>query len=367
MPAAIIGGVIAGAGAIGAAAISSNAASNAASTAQQTAQENNALQQQIYNQNVGYATPFMQRGNAAGNELEGFLGLGGDPAASQAALQTYLNSTGYQFAKNEGMSAVTGDKAAQGLLGSGSTLESLDAFGTGLANQYGQQYVGNLENLNASGQAAQGSLAGIGENYANAVSNNNNNAATVSANAALGQRQRRWQRAQRRWANLASIAARTASMAAGAAPAAATPFPRRGEAEPMADGMNVDFGLLRPPADPVTTYANAFAVGQSLAKSAAQQNAFGQAPGAGGSGEWLAALAPDQRAAFARRAEILGAMGNGLAAYPYEQRGAILAHLAPSLIAAGMPGASVRGFDPTDAALARVAASTEALRQWANG
>ncbi|MGI8839950.1 MAG: hypothetical protein ACR2F8_04065 [Caulobacteraceae bacterium] len=183
MPAipAIIGGVAA----LGGALISSSAASNASDQAAQTAAANNALQAQIYGSNKALAQPYIDRGNAAGSELSGFLGLGGDPAASQAALNTYLNSTGYKFNFDQGQNAVTSDKAAAGLLNSGSTLKALDQFGTGLADQYGQQYVGNLQNLTGTGESAVNALSNTGANYANAVSSNNNNAAQVSANAGL--------------------------------------------------------------------------------------------------------------------------------------------------------------------------------------
>ncbi len=184
MPAAIIGG-LGLVGGIGGALISSNAAGNAADIASQTAAANNALQLQIYNENKGLAQPYIDRGNAAGTELNGFLGLGGDPAATQAAFQTYLNSTGYKFNFDQGQNAVTGSKAASGLLNSGSTLKALDAFGTGLADQYGQQYVGDLSGVSQQGLGALGTLTGAGTNYANQFSSNNNNAAGIAATAGL--------------------------------------------------------------------------------------------------------------------------------------------------------------------------------------
>lgn len=52
----------------------------------------------------------------------------------------------------------------------------------------------------------------------------------------------------------------------------------------MADGVNIDFGALKPVADPTATYVNAFQVGQNLAKATAMQNAtalYGQDPTAG--------------------------------------------------------------------------------------
>ncbi len=69
------------------------------------------------------------------------------------------------------------------MLNSGSTLKALDAYGTGEADQYGQQYVGNLQNMVTTGSNSANALAGMGENYAGQVGSNNNNAATVAGNA----------------------------------------------------------------------------------------------------------------------------------------------------------------------------------------
>ena len=182
---AIIPAVIIGAGAVGGALISSHAADNASSAAANAAAQNNALQGQIYDSNKALETPFINAGDAAETELSGFLGLGGDPAATQAAFQKYLDSTGYQFDLSQGLDAVAQSKAASGLLGSGSLVKALDAFGTGLAQQYGQQYVNNLEYETGVGANGANALAGQGQAYANAVSANNNSAATASGNASL--------------------------------------------------------------------------------------------------------------------------------------------------------------------------------------
>ena len=179
IPLAIVGAGVAGAGA------SLLASHNATSAASQAAAANNALQQQIYEENKGLAMPYINAGTGAENALSGFLGLGGDPAAIQKAFNDYLGSTGYQFALGQGEQAVQQDKAARGELNSGATLKALDAYGTGLAQQYGQQYINNLQGLTDTGQRAAGSLTGAGQGYANAVSANNNSAAGVSANAGL--------------------------------------------------------------------------------------------------------------------------------------------------------------------------------------
>lgn len=175
--AAIIGASVIGAGAT---LIGAHDASSAASNA---AAQNNAVQEQIYNSNKGLEMPFIQSGYGANDELNGFLGLGGDPKATQAAFQKYLDSTGYQFNLNQGLGAVANSKAASGLLDSGSLVKSLDAFGTGLADSYGQQYVDNLGNIVSRGANSANALAGQGQSYANAVSNNNNSAAEASGKA----------------------------------------------------------------------------------------------------------------------------------------------------------------------------------------
>ena len=184
---AIIPAIIGGVAAIGGAAISANAAGNAAGDALSAAQQNNALEQQIYESNKGLETPFINAGYGALRELNGFLGLGGDPKATQAAFQKYLDSTGYQFNRDQGLEGVAQSKAASGLLGSGSLVKALDAYGTGLADQYGQQYVANLQNLVGTGAGSANALAGQGQSYANAVSSNNNSAATAAGNASLAQ------------------------------------------------------------------------------------------------------------------------------------------------------------------------------------
>jgi hypothetical protein len=154
----------------------------ASSTAQNVAAQDNALQSQIYQSNKALEQPYVTSGNTAETALNGFLGLGGDPAATQKAFQDYLNSTGYQFARDQGLDAVAGSKAANGLLGSGSLVTALDAYGTGLAQQYGQQYVGNLLDETRIGAGSANALAQTGQQYANASNANANTAATASEN-----------------------------------------------------------------------------------------------------------------------------------------------------------------------------------------
>ncbi|HZL00965.1 MAG TPA: hypothetical protein VFC47_13825 [Caulobacteraceae bacterium] len=185
MPPVIIAAAIAGTAAVGGALISSSAVNSASNAASNAAAQNNALQSQIYQSNKALEQPYIDSGDTANTALQGFLGLGGDPAATSKAFNDYLNSTGYQFNVDQGIAAIDQNKAASGLLNSGSTLKALDAYGTGEAQQYGQQYVGDLQNVAQTGVSATNALAGQGSNYANAVSSNNNSAATNQGNAAI--------------------------------------------------------------------------------------------------------------------------------------------------------------------------------------
>lgn len=185
MPAAIIAGGIAAVGGVASAAISSHAANNASKAAATAAANNNALQQDIYNKNTANLSPWMTRGNAAGNEQSGLLGLGGDPAAAQNAFNTFKGSDGYQFRLNQGLNAVNNNYATMGALNSGATLKGLNDYAQGQASNEFGKYMGYLGDMSQQGMAAGSAVAGVGQNYANAVSSNNNNAATAAGNAAL--------------------------------------------------------------------------------------------------------------------------------------------------------------------------------------
>ena len=272
---AAVGLGLAGAGSIIGGISSNKAANKAAQTAQNTADQNNALAQYIYGQNQQTLNPYVQRGNAAGNQINALLGLGGgttnsagsafvpggaqaqpspgyqagygegglspsimglgmyvpdqqlrDPmsyygqdmisvnggspyglsgnptvpavagqgttAAPQTAQQAasdafniFKNSTGYQFRVNEGTNALNSGYAGSGLLQSGAALRALDDYRQNMAsNEFGNYmaYLGNQQGVGLSGASA---VAGVGQNYANSVMQNNNNASSAAANAAL--------------------------------------------------------------------------------------------------------------------------------------------------------------------------------------
>lgn len=182
---ALIPALIVGAAGVAGAAISSSAANRASDTAAATAASDDALQQNTYDSNKALIQPEVDRGNAAADELQGFLGLGGDPAKTAAALQTYLDSTGYQFDRQQGLDAVEQSNAAEGLYNSGAAEKALDAYGEGLAQTYGQQYAQDLSSVAQTGAGAINALTGTAANNANQQQASNTGAATLSANADL--------------------------------------------------------------------------------------------------------------------------------------------------------------------------------------
>lgn len=180
---ALIPAVIVGAAGVAGAAISSSAASHASDAAAATAQRDNALQQQTYDSNMALIQPEIDHGSAAAAELQGFLGLGGDPAKIQAALQIYLGSTGYQFDRQQGLDAVEQSKAAEGMYNSGAAEKALDAYGAGLAQTYGQAYASDLAGVAQRGAGAINALTGTAANNANQQQSNNIAATSVTTGA----------------------------------------------------------------------------------------------------------------------------------------------------------------------------------------
>lgn len=179
--AAIVGGAVVGAAG---SAIAGNKAAKATKSASQAAitEQEKALAQQ-----ERLSAPYRELGESGITQLKALLGISGSGTDATSALRS---TPGYQFARDQGLQAATNSATAQGLSLSGNTLEALDRFGTGLADQTYQQQVGNLENVVGLGQAA---AAGQSANIGNAASNigstliNQGNAqAGISANTIAG-------------------------------------------------------------------------------------------------------------------------------------------------------------------------------------
>jgi hypothetical protein len=233
-----VGAIIGGVASIGGALLGSKSNSKAidkASDAQSAAtKEATALQREIYQQNVGYQTPYLNTGNAAMAQINALLGLqvpqaapiaqptqgnpglqqepfdnepqqGGNywrnilgqirarkqqqqqqaPAAvtppmttppitqatAQSAYDQFKNYTGYQYRLNEGQNAINSGYAAKGTLQSGAAMLALQKHGQDYASGEFGNYMGYLTGQQQLGPGAANALGGVGTNYANNAGN----------------------------------------------------------------------------------------------------------------------------------------------------------------------------------------------------
>lgn len=115
-------------------------------------------------QNTGLKSTYSPGGQRAFGQAQNLLGVGdGSPeamAAAQGGFQNYLNSSGYQTQMKSGVDALNSNAAARGMLKSGATLKATQRFGSGLGQQYFNNYIGQLMGQAGMGMQADQTLAG---------------------------------------------------------------------------------------------------------------------------------------------------------------------------------------------------------------
>jgi len=183
--AAIIGGAVIGGGA------SLIAGSESANAITSSTNASIAAQEQAQQKQQALLAPYANIGTGGAiQQYQNLLGLG--PQGMAGIESTLAATPGYQFAKTQGLTATENAATAAGMGLSGNTLQALDQFSTGLADQTYQQAVGNAQNAVTIGQnAAAGTGAGIlqtGQNVGGAITSAGNTLAGIDANlaAALG-------------------------------------------------------------------------------------------------------------------------------------------------------------------------------------
>lgn len=150
------------------------------------ARENNALTRDIYNQNKDIISPYAGRGEVAGNALQGMLGLpGADTGPAWGRFQNFLENSDYAFRAAEGGDQVNSAFAGSGTLQSGAAMKGMEQFKQNLQAGYRGEYMNALGNQQGVGLGGASALAGVGQNYSNTISANNNSAGTAAANAQL--------------------------------------------------------------------------------------------------------------------------------------------------------------------------------------
>lgn len=168
---------------IGSAALKVGAAGQATKAAENAKNANLAYAKGIYNDASTNLNPAIHGGIASGNLLQGLLGTGGDPAASQRAFDTFRNSTNYNFRLDQGQKSVDTANAPQ--FHSGATAKALLNYGQGMAGDALQGYEGMLQGQQTLGAQSALGLGNIGTNISQQVSSANNNYAGVQGSAGI--------------------------------------------------------------------------------------------------------------------------------------------------------------------------------------
>jgi len=164
---------------------SQNKQTNAVVRAQtQVAAENNALAREVNAKNEGYIGPYAKSGLPANSLLGGAMGYG-DQGAYQDAFRNFIGNSDYGFQFGEGANNVNSGYAGAGTLQSGAAMKDLERFRQDLQSGYRGEFNSLLANQQSLGMGAASALAGVGQNYVNTVSANNQNRADAVSNAAL--------------------------------------------------------------------------------------------------------------------------------------------------------------------------------------
>lgn len=126
--------------------------------------------------------------------------VGGQTFADMEAAQAYANANkiggteyqgmqetdAYKFRVSEGVNAIDAGAAARGGLYSGKTMQDLQTYGQGQADQFENNYYSRISGGAAQGQAAAAQTAQAGQNYATANSNALSNIGNAQAAGAIG-------------------------------------------------------------------------------------------------------------------------------------------------------------------------------------
>ena len=101
-------------------------------------------------------SPYTTTGAGASNQLSTFLGLNGQPADPNA----YLSTPGYQTAVSQGTQAIQRAATANGSAYTPQTMANIGSYVTNTADQFYQNYLGNLQTAMGTGLSGTSSLGG---------------------------------------------------------------------------------------------------------------------------------------------------------------------------------------------------------------
>lgn len=202
--AAVIGGVSTAVAGSKAAKAQKKAAQTAADASERATQLQVAESQRQYDQSRADFAPYRETGYRALDTLAGLYGVGPTKADPTAMLEA---TPGYQFQREQGLSAIDRQNSARGALNSGGADKARIRYASGLAASNYDSFVNRLAALAGVGQSATGSTAAAGQAASNAITGaygtngaNQANAATAAGAATASS-----------YANMASAVNGTAS------------------------------------------------------------------------------------------------------------------------------------------------------------
>lgn len=171
--AAALGGLAQGIGASKSANASAKAAGKAADAQLTATRETNALNQEMYRQNVERQKPWVQAGRGA---LERLMPMGNPGAVPDFNPGGFEASPGYQFRLNEGADAMARLASARGMRLSGAAIKDANNYAQGQASsEYGNWWNRELDRHNARLSKSNAlfnrnaAIAGVGQTATNAL------------------------------------------------------------------------------------------------------------------------------------------------------------------------------------------------------
>ena len=166
--------------------------------------QQNALQRQLYDEQVARQEPFRQSGLQSQNRLNELMGLGANTGsglygkyARDFSMQDFQASPDYDFVRDEGFKALMRQDAARGGLISGGSLKAAQRYGQQLASQefdnaFNRYQINRANQLNplqsmmGAGQTSVNALGNTSQAYGSAAGNVAQNYATGGGNIAMG-------------------------------------------------------------------------------------------------------------------------------------------------------------------------------------
>lgn len=109
----------------------------------------------------------------------------GPMVSGRDAFKSFIENSDYGFKFGEGANAINSGYAGSGSIKSGAAMKALEDYRQNLQSGYRGEFLNLLGNQQGVGLSGASALAGVGQNYVNTISANNNNAADAKANAAL--------------------------------------------------------------------------------------------------------------------------------------------------------------------------------------